>query len=40
MVRSLLRHPTSALKDEADPVRRVERAEAIRHVFRLDDEDE
>jgi len=39
MVRSLLRRPTSALKEESDPVRRVERAEAIRHVFGLEDED-
>lgn len=40
MVRSLLRRPTAALKDEEDPARRVERAEAIRHVFGLDGEDE
>lgn len=40
MVRSLLRHPTSALKDEPDPARRVERAEAVRHVFGLESEDE
>jgi glutamyl-tRNA reductase len=38
MVRSLLRRPTAALKEESDPVRRVERAEAIRHVFGLEDE--
>ena len=38
MVRTLLRRPTSALKEESDPVRRVERAEAIRHVFGLEDE--
>ncbi|HET9796071.1 MAG TPA: glutamyl-tRNA reductase [Thermoanaerobaculia bacterium] len=38
MVRSLLRRPTVALKEESDPVRRVERAEAIRHVFGLEDE--
>jgi len=40
MVRSLLRHPTTALKEESDPVRRVERAEAIRHVFGLEDDAE
>lgn len=40
MVRSLLRHPTSALKDEPDPARRVERAEAVRHVFGLEHADE
>jgi glutamyl-tRNA reductase len=40
MVRSLLRHPTAALKDEPDPARRVERAEAVRHVFGLESEDE
>ena len=39
MVRTLLRRPTSALKDEPDPARRVERAEAIRHVFGLDEEE-
>ena len=38
MVRSLLRHPTTALKEESDPVRRVERAEAIRHVFGLEED--
>jgi glutamyl-tRNA reductase len=40
MVRSLLRHPTAALKDEPDPARRVERAEAVRHVFGLESGDE
>ena len=36
MVRKLLSHPTSALKDEEDPALRISRAEAIRHLFRLD----
>ncbi len=40
MVRSLLRKPTAALKEEPDPARRVERAEAIRHVFGLEDDPE
>jgi len=39
MVRSLLRRPTAALKDEPDPARRVERAEAIRYVFGLENEE-
>ena len=39
MVRSLLRRPTAALKEEDDPSRRVERAEAIRHVFGLDEDE-
>ncbi len=38
MVRKLLSHPTSALKDEEDPALRIARAEAIRHLFRLDEE--
>lgn len=36
MVRSLLRHPTETLKEEPDPARRLERAEAARHLFKLD----
>ena len=36
MVRSLLRHPTEAIKDEPDPGRRLDRAEAVRHLFDLD----
>ncbi len=37
MVRKLLSRPTTALKDEEDPAMRIGRAEAIRHVFGLDD---
>ncbi|MGH9440901.1 MAG: glutamyl-tRNA reductase [Thermoanaerobaculia bacterium] len=37
MVRKLLSGPTSALKDEEDPAVRIARAEAIRHLFHLDD---
>jgi glutamyl-tRNA reductase len=37
MVRKLLSRPTSALKDEEDPAVRINRAEAIRHLFGLDD---
>lgn len=40
MVRKLLSHPTSALKDEEDPALRIGRAEAIRHLFHLDDKPE
>ena len=40
MVRRLLSHPTSALKDEEDPALRIGRAEAIRHLFHLDDRSE
>ena len=36
MVRSLLRHPTEAMKDEPDIGRRLDRAEAARHLFGLD----
>lgn len=36
MVRSLLRHPTEAMKGEPDPGRRLDRAEAIAHLFDLD----
>jgi len=36
MVRSLLRRPTEALKEEADPTRRLERAEAAQYLFDLD----
>ena len=36
MVKSLLRHPTEAMKDEPDPGRRLDRAEAARHLFDLD----
>ncbi len=36
MVRSLLRHPTEAIKEEPDPGRRLDRAEAVRHLFALD----
>ncbi len=36
MVKSLLRHPTEAIKDEPDPGRRLDRAEAARHLFDLD----
>jgi glutamyl-tRNA reductase len=36
MVRSLLRTPTDALKDEPDASRRMDRAEAARHLFDLD----
>jgi glutamyl-tRNA reductase len=35
MVRSLLRHPTEAMKNEPDPGRRMDRAEAVAHVFGL-----
>ena len=37
LVRTLLRRPTDALKEESDPARRIDRAEAIRHVFGLDE---
>jgi glutamyl-tRNA reductase len=40
MVRSLLRQPTDALKEEPDPYRRLDRAEAVRHLFGLDDRPE
>ncbi|MBI4912274.1 MAG: glutamyl-tRNA reductase [Acidobacteria bacterium] len=36
MVRSLLRTPTEAIKDEPDPGRRLDRAETARHLFGLD----
>lgn len=36
MVRSLLKRPTEALKDEPDASRRLDRAEAARHLFGLD----
>lgn len=36
MVRCLLRRPTDAIKDEADPGRRLDRAETARHLFGLD----
>jgi glutamyl-tRNA reductase len=36
MVRSLLRRPTEAIKEEPDPGRRLDRAEAARHLFDLD----
>jgi glutamyl-tRNA reductase len=36
MVRSLLRIPTDAIKDEPDPARRLDRAEVARHLFDLD----
>lgn len=36
LVRALLRHPTEALKEEPDPARRLERAEAVRHLFELE----
>lgn len=36
MVRTLLRHPTSAIKDEPDPGRRLDRAEVVRHIFDLE----
>jgi len=36
MVKSLLRRPTEAMKDEPDPGRRLDRAEAARHLFDLD----
>ncbi len=36
MVRSLLKTPTEALKDEPDASRRLDRAEAARHLFGLD----
>lgn len=36
MVRSLLRRPTEALKEETDPTRRLERAEAAQYLFDLD----
>ncbi len=36
MVRSLLRRPTEALKEEKDPARRLERAEAAQVLFDLD----
>ena len=36
MVRSLLKTPTEALKEEPDASRRLDRAEAVRHLFGLD----
>ena len=36
MVRVLLRQPTEAIKGEPDPGRRLDRAEAARHLFGLD----
>ena len=36
MVRVLLRHPTESIKEEPDPGRRLDRAEAARHLFGLD----
>jgi glutamyl-tRNA reductase len=36
MVRSLLKTPIEALKDEPDASRRLDRAEAARHLFGLD----
>jgi glutamyl-tRNA reductase len=36
MVKSLLRRPTEAIKEEPDPGRRLDRAEAARHLFDLD----
>jgi glutamyl-tRNA reductase len=36
MVRSLLREPVEAIKEEPDPGRRLDRAEAVRHIFNLD----
>lgn len=36
MVRSLLRGPTEAIKDEPDPGRRLDRAEVARHLFGLE----
>ncbi len=36
MVKSLLRRPTEAMKDEPDPGRRLDRAEAARYLFDLD----
>lgn len=36
MVKSLLRRPTEAIKDEPDPGRRLDRAEAARYLFDLD----
>ena len=36
MIGSLLRRPTDALKEERDPGRRLDRAEAARHLFDLD----
>lgn len=36
MVRSLLRNPIDAIKDEPDPGRRLDRAEVARHLFDLD----
>lgn len=36
MVRSLLRRPTEAIKDEPDASRRMDRAEAVRYLFDLD----
>jgi len=36
MIRVLLRHPTEAIKGEPDPGRRLDRAEAARHLFDLD----
>ncbi len=35
MVKSLLRHPTEAMKSEPDPGRRLDRAEAVTHLFDL-----
>jgi glutamyl-tRNA reductase len=40
LVRSLLRGPTEALKEEADAARRIDRAEAVRHLFGLDEKPE
>jgi glutamyl-tRNA reductase len=36
MVRSLLKTPIEALKEEPDASRRLDRAEAARHLFGLD----
>jgi len=36
MIRTLLRHPTEAIKGEPDPGRRLDRAETARHLFDLD----
>jgi len=36
MVKSLLRYPTDAIKEEPDPARRLDRAEVARHLFDLD----
>lgn len=37
LLATLLHQPTRRLKDESDPVRKLDRVEAVRHLFDLDD---